>query len=200
MKPKVTNAFVNLDPNSEELLTFNSRLNMVEIRLVQQIPFPNEYYKFFVRTALHSAGKHLGQGTVTWEIRGTTSSRSGLYLEKGTVVDGAKRGQGWCEDISDIRNSDLLTSVRWKFDEKPYAIAAGANWTKSGQFTYCTYSLTRGHVNWQPVVDAADAIRVTMEDMIGNFDDKIVHIKYKVFNCKSVCHLFCGLLRLIHVV
>ena len=74
MKPKVTNAFVNLDPNSEELLTFDPQLNMVEIRLVQQIPFPNRYFQFVVRTALHSNGKHVGQGLVRWKISGRSEN------------------------------------------------------------------------------------------------------------------------------
>ena len=109
MKPKVTNAFVNLDPNSEELLTFDPRLkvNMVEIRLVQKSPFPNEDYKFKVRTALHSNGKHVGQGVVIWKIWGE-SYQTELFLQKGTVVDGARTGDGWCGDNSDIKTAALL--------------------------------------------------------------------------------------------
>ena len=189
MTPKVTNAFVNLDPNSKELLTFDPRLNMVEIRLVQQIPFPNVKYVFSITTALFNNGKHVGQGVVTWEIRGTSSSKTRMHLYKGTVVDGATTGNGWCEDTSDIKNSGLVTFVRWKFDKEPYAIAGGANWTKSGKFNYCTYTLTWGHRSWQPVVDAADAIRVTIADKTRNFDDKIVQIKYKVYNCESLCQV-----------
>ena len=99
-------------------------------------------------------------------------------------MDGARTGEGWCRDSSDIKTSGLVTSVKWKFDEKPYVIAGGVNWRKSGKLTYCSYTLTACPRNWQPVIDAADAIRVTIEDVTGNYDDKIAFIEYRVLNCK----------------
>lgn len=65
------------------------------------------------------------------------------------------------------------------------AAVGGEGWRKSGKFTSCSYSLTYRNKSWQPVVDAADAIRVTIEDMMGTYDNEIVRIEYRVINSES---------------
>ena len=115
-----------MDPDTEELLTFDLILNSVVVKLVQLAPFPEAQVQFYVRTALFSG--ELIQATGDLYYRVNSGAVTSLLKLRGKAVG------GWCDDKNNIPSLGLATPVTWTFDQRPYARAKGDQWTADAVF------------------------------------------------------------------
>ena len=170
---------MNLDPDSEELLTFDPNLNGVEIKLVQLAPYPTAQLQFTVRTALYSGGLIQGSGNIYYfDIYGAVTK---LQLQ------GFGSWWGWCDNKNDIISHSLATSVTWTFAQRPYARAKGDQWTADAVFYEkyrdCFYRLTQFDWEWPLLIEKIDKVRVTITNWKRNYA-QYFRVEYRVLNCE----------------